>query len=201
MLINQSKYGPLFLLLILIFISCEKEYSYEGGDSLPPTVTLPIDSTFPGDTTHYDPGALMSCSSCKDSPDIAESSWSFKTGNSLLCGTVDTAFILGLERSSFTFFGPSACGGDSGLIFTVYLSPNTLKRDTSNMDATYAVFYYYHTGQPYILTSHSDQSFNLTISSYVHATKMVTGTFRGTGFRDDGRAVSVVSGKFRIRLL
>jgi hypothetical protein len=199
---SGCKYNIAFLFLILLLIvGCEKEYSYEGGTSVPTTPVTPIDSTQSTGSQNPDPGALAPCFSCIASDTLKLSEWSFKTGNSLLCGTVDTAFILDLERSSFTFFGPSSCAGDSGLIFSVYLDPNALKRDTTNLDASYAVFYYYHTNQPYVLTSHADQSFKLTITSYVHSTRVAIGTFSGYGYREDGRAVNVAEGKFKIKLL
>ena len=194
--------GLLFLLLLVVYTtSCEKEYSYEGGNAQPPPITVPVDSTHPADTIHLDPGELPPCISCIESNDIPASSWSFKTGNSLLCGRVDTAIMLSLERNTFTFFGPSACGTDTGLIFTVSLSPNALNRDIENVEASNAVFYYYHTYSPYILTSLFNQPFRLNILSYNHTTKLVTGTFSGSGYRPDGRAVNITDGKFKTKLI
>jgi len=199
---TAKKYGLCFLLLLMLYLAgCEKEYSYEGG-AVPPAVTIqPGDSSLPADSIHLDPGELPNCLSCTDPATLPAWSWSFKTGHSLLCGEVDTAIMLSLERNTFTFFGPATCGTDTGLIFTVSLAPNALDRDIQHITASNAVFYYYHTNAPYILTSQAGQSFRLTIIDYNHSTKLVTGTFNGTGFRGDGRGVTVTDGKFKIRLI
>ncbi len=196
-------YSFLFFVLLLIgFASCEKEYSYEGGATAPTgIIIIPIDTIQSSDTVRLDPGELPPCTSCDTAGDLPAVSWSFKTGNSLLCGRVDTAIMLSLERNTFTFFGPATCGIDTGLIFTVSLGSNFLNKTVENVEATNAVFYYYHTLAPYILVSHFDQSFKLTITSYNHITKVVKGTFSGTGYRQDSRAVIVSDGKFNFKLI
>ncbi len=185
---------------LVAMLSCEKEYSYEGGNSVP-VVIIPVDTTGNEDTVILDPGALPSCAACTGATDIPLSSWSFNTGDSKLCGQVDTAFVLNLERSTFTFFGPSFCGADTGLVFTVSLSGRGFTQDMQNVVAGNAVFYYYNTNRPYILLSHADQSFTFIVSEYSHSTKIATGTFSGTGFRVDGRAVNVTNGKFKFRIV
>ena len=190
-----KKYGPCIysalLLLLLMNVSCQKELYWDSEITALPVDSIPI---------VIDPGALPNCASCLQRDTVNTYTWSFKTGVSQLCGRVDTA-IINVDRSSFTFYGPSSCGSDTGLIFTVYLNPLVLNKDTTNLKAPYATFFYYHTGAPYILLSKTSQTFNFTISSYVHATKIATGTFSGFGYRQDGRAVAVSSGKFKIRLL
>ncbi len=190
----QDKYGSFFcvgfLLLLLTTASCQKELYFDRAAAVLPVDSLP---------TVNDPGSLPGCVSCLQPDSLNPYTWSFKTGASQLCGKVDTA-IISIERSSFTFFGPSNCSRDTGLIFTIFLDPHNLTRDTANLKATYATFYYYNTGAPYILLSKTAQSFNFTISSYVHATRIAIGTFSGFGYRQNGRAVEVTSGKFKIRL-
>ncbi len=190
-----KKYGlyccSAFLLLLLLNVSCQKELYWDRE-----VTALPVDSI----TLVNDPGALPTCVSCLQRDTVNAYTWSFKTGTSQLCGRVDTA-IINIDRNSFTFYGPSSCGRDTGMIFTVYLDPVVLTKDTSNLRASYATFYYYHTGAPYVLLSKTAQSFNFIISSYVHATKIATGVFTGFGYRQDGRAVEVSSGKFKIRLV
>jgi len=203
-MMKRVSYGRFIFSLLMIVCccySCEKEYSYEGGNVPPPGVIFPVDTTSPVDTVATDPGSLPPCAFCIASNDVQESTWSFKAGNSLLCGAVDTAIMLSLERNTFTFFGPSSCGPDTGLIFTVSLGSNSLDRDITNLEAASAIFYYYHTSAPYVLLSHNDQPFRLQITSYVHAEKMLTGTFSGAGFRQDGRAVVVSEGKFKFRII
>lgn len=189
----------LFILILWIACSCEKEYSYEGGYMPPPVVVIPADTTAT-DTVTTDPGALENCSFCNGITDPAPGTWIFKTGAASLCGEVDTAFVLNLERSTFTFFGPSFCGSDSGLVFTITLGGTGLTQDIENLVATNAVFYYYHTGRPYILLSHADQPFHFVITHYSHATRIAAGSFSGTGFRVDGRAVNVTDGKFNFQI-
>ncbi|MFT3681626.1 MAG: hypothetical protein QM791_15250 [Ferruginibacter sp.] len=193
------KYGPLLVTAVVIFfLSCEKEYSYEGGIATPPVI-IDTTNTKP-DTTHQPgPGELPPCKFCNETGEMEDFTWSFKTGYSLLCG-IDTA-IINTERTSFTFFGPSLCAADSGLIFTVYLSPYVLNKDITNLTVSYASFYYYHTGQPYVLSNKTNESFKLTITNYIHSTKTAEGTFSGTGYRQDGRAVAISSGRFKIKLL
>lgn len=189
------------LLMILSITACEKEYSYEGGNVPPTGVIIPVDTAQHLDTVTIDPGSLPPCTFCIASNDIQESTWSFKAGNSLLCGVVDTAIMLSLERNTFTFFGPSSCEADTGLIFTVSLGSNSLDRDITNLAAAGAVFYYYHTNAPYVLVGHNDQPMRLNITSYIHATKILTGTFSGSGFREDGRVVTISEGKFKFRII
>jgi hypothetical protein len=190
-----------YLLLAVFFAACEKEYSYEGGGSPPVVVIPPVDTTHTQDSTILDPGALPNCPSCINTNDIPMGEWSFKTGNSLLCGQVDTAIMLSLERNTFTFYGPATCGADTGIIFTVSLGSNKLDHDLTNITATNAVYYYYHTFGPYVLVSHFDQPFMLIISSYNNTTKEISGTFSGIGYRQDGRAVNVSDGKFKMKII
>ncbi len=196
------RYIKLFFAAAVLYLcnsSCDKDYSYEGGGTVP-VVAMPIDTTNQTDTNTTDPLILPDCSFCFDAVDIPMSSWSFKTGSSLVCGEVDTA-ILNFERNMFTFFGPSACGTDTGLIFSVLLGTFVLNRDYANLVAPTAIFYYYHTNQPFILSSQASQPFRLTITNYSHTTKVAAGTFSGIGFRADGRTVNVTHGKFKITLL
>jgi hypothetical protein len=203
MLKSGFKYFLFIGLAISVFIaSCDKDYSYEGGATLPQPITVPLPvDTLKTDTIVANPGDLPVCKLCIDTGEIKESTWSFKAGNSFICGIIDTAIILNLGRSSLTFFGPAACGSDTGLIFTVHLGANGLNKDLQNIDATNAIFYYYHTGSFNIFSSHADQSFKLTIVNYNHLTKMLIGTFSGTAYRQDGRSVIVTEGKFKLKML
>jgi hypothetical protein len=193
---------PLWLIIIVLLAACSREYSFEQNPSagiIADTIQRG-DTTKPADTVKNTNINFPVCSSCieKNDPDL--STWSFKTGNNFLCGVVDTA-ILNYERTSFTFFGPSFCAGDTGLIFTVYMSPYILKQDTYNFTVPYAVYYYYHTGTPHILSSQTNQPFKLTITSYIHSTRIATGIFSGTAFTVDNKPVTIHSGKFKIKLL
>ena len=189
----------LFVLLQIGFISCEKEYSYEGGN----TAILPIDSLVDSvpvkDSLNHIPPEFSFCAFCNNNNPLKESTWSFKIDTTILCGSVDTAIVLG-NRAAFTFFGPTSCVKDSGIIFTIYLSPYQLNRDTTYYTVPKASFYYYHTLAPFILMNQPAEPFQFVISSYVHATRIATGTFSGVAQRTDGRAVVITDGKFNIKL-
>lgn len=196
MFLRPKKFtGTAWMLIVLLFFltSCEKEYSYENGQVTvrvdPPAVdsNLVIIPEF-----HY-------CSLCDPAKQLQVSEWSFRIDTSVVCGIVDTA-IINFERTAFTFFGPSSCAGDTGLIFTVYLDPFVLDKDTYNFTVPYASFYYYRTGYPNLLANRTDQSFTFTITSYIHATRIATGVFSGTAYRPDARPAVVHTGKFKIQL-
>jgi hypothetical protein len=183
--------------MLLCFAACTKDYSYEGGPGTVPVLPAPPD-------TSSNPGvpnpALQDfdyCAACDSTDALQLSSWSFKIDTSFLCGKVDTA-ILNYDRDAFTFFGPSACGDSTGLIFSVYLGATALDRDFYNFTVPFASFHYYHTTTPYL--NAVDESFKLTITSYIHATGIATGTFSGVGYREDGVPAAIHSGKFIIRL-
>ena len=189
----------LFVLLLIGLASCEKEYSYEGGD----TVILPVDSLVDSipvrDSLNYGLPEFTSCIYCINNNPLKESTWSFKIDTTILCGSIDTAIVLG-SRGAFTFFGPTSCVKDSGIIFTIYLSPYQLTRDTTNYAVPKASFYYYHTLAPFILMNQASEPFHFVISSYVHATRIAVGTFNGVAYRADGRAAVINDGKFNIKL-
>jgi len=184
--------GLFSLLSLLIIMGCAKEYSYEGGDlvevhdSLPPPVVV---NDFPA------------CPFCQTITGTPLSSWSFKKGNTTVCGSIDTAIIT-LERTAFTFFGPSACSVDSGLVITVYLGNESLNRDRTNVTINNIAFYYYDRVTPsYIFMSLPNSPFTGTIDNYDHQAKIASGTFTGNALRSDGSAASITSGKFKVKLL
>jgi hypothetical protein len=182
------------LLLLFSFIpfftSCEKEYSYEGGPT--PIVLNPPGSSTP---------AAWSCPACKDKDVYEELKWSFFNNTSFYCGIIDTA-IATPERNGFTFFGPSSCSADSGMVITVYLQPVVLNRDLYNITTAKVGFYYYdNAGQTHPFITRTDFPFSLTIESYIHQAKLMTGRFGGTVFRPNGEATILSSGKFKVRIL
>ena len=192
--------SPFYVLCLVLavatFISCGKDYSYEGG----PVTILPPPIRDSPPPTPIDPGVLAGCSLCQQQDTANKFYWSFKTGNSQLCGRIDTA-ILNLERNTFTLFGPSVCASDSGLIFSVALGTSYLSSDATNVSAVNAVFYYYKTNAPFVLISRPGQPFQFTINKYTYATKIAIGTFSGFGYRADGRSVEIKSGRFKIKLI
>ena len=179
------------MLLLLIIVSCKKEYSFERGNFSTATDTIHVPviiNDFP------------ICPACITNTITELSQWSFKSGNSVLCGEADTA-IINLERNAFTFFGPSSCSGDTGMVITVYLDTEMLNRDRANLTVKAAFYYYDGITPSYIFMSPANSIFSVTISNYVHQTKIATGTFQGSVIRSNGTGASITSGKFKVKLI
>lgn len=184
----------ILIFIIVLYAGCAKEYSFEGGGTPPPRDTI-INPPPPP------PPSVPVCHACNNIPGTAFPQWRFRSGNWVTCGSADTAIALG-NRTTFTFFGPSACSVDTGMVITVYLNGDTLNRDRQNIQARTAAFYAYERVTPsYIFMSQGSNSFSVTIDRYTHSTGIVTGTFRGTVFRANGAAASIDSGRFTVRLL
>lgn len=192
---KQYYFFVLFLGLQIVLLQttgCKKEYSCEGGckvviqrDSVigPPVIS----PTFPG------------CSSCKAADELVLSKWNFKTGNTFVCGSVDNAGFIG-EGKAFTFFGPSACSIDSGVVFTVYL-PAILDHDVYNETINNVAFYYYdHHATKDIFISMSPKPFTVNIQSFISSTRIMSGSFSGTVFKPNGDTAVISDGKFKIKL-
>ena len=169
---NKQRYGFLvFLVFILIIVQhCTKEYSREGFDtSSPPVDTTVIDTTQP---QQQPPANSVSCIACANSDNFEEGKWSFKLGNTLLCGIIDTA-ITTPDRTAFTFFGPSACSTDTSLIISVYLNNYVLDRNRGTQLIPDVAFYYASLGSiAYPLISRTGIPFSTTINDYNHQTKI-----------------------------
>lgn len=181
-----------FILIVFLQFSCAKEYSFEGGgtpivrDSMPAPIVV---NEFPF------------CPNCVTNTGTILSEWSFKSSNSVLCGKADTA-IINPERNAFTFFGPSSCSPDTGMVVSVYLEGNKLNRDISNLTTNHNAFYYYEKVTPsYIFMNPNGGIFTVTISNYNHQTKIATGTFLGYVNRITGGGTYIESGRFTVKLL
>lgn len=184
----------ILVLFIIIFLGCAKEYSFEGGAMPPPRDTI-INPPPPP------PPAVPVCAACNSNQGSSLPQWKFKAGNWVVCGNADTAIALG-NRTTFTFFGSSACSVDTGMVITVYLNGDTLNRDLQNIQAGSAAFYCYDRVTPsYIFMSQGSITFSVTIDRYTHSTGIVTGTFRGNVLRPSGAAASIDSGRYTVKLL
>lgn len=178
----------LFSFLALFVESCVKEYSYEGG------IVPPID------TTINTPPVPYSCPSCIGTDDFIEGKWSFYNGNNFFCGIIDTA-IAAPQREGFTFFGPSACSLDSGLVMTISTEPAFLNQDIHNSTTTRVGMYYYdNAGQTHPFITQPGFHFSVTIDSYIYQTKIMTGTFSGFVFKPGGQQTSL-TGKFKVKII
>ena len=181
-----------FMQIILLHSTgCKKEYSYEGGDSLiikHDTVIVPVPPApeFPA------------CSSCRESDATEEARWNFKMDNSFFCGVIDTGIITS-DKNAFTFFGPSTCSIDTGLVITAYFEPEKLTSDKHNITTNKVAFYYYQHGAPYIFISERSTNFSITIESFIYATGIATGTFKGGVARANGIITYIKDGKFKVR--
>jgi hypothetical protein len=179
------------VLYVLISFSCSKEYSFEGGGTPPPV-----------DTIHPPPPPQVPvCPACVNVTDPGVDQWSFKSGNWKLCGSADSAIAIG-NRTAFTFFGPSACSADTGMVITVYVNNDTLNSDKHNLLNNRAAFYCYERITPsYIFMSQSSGSFTVDITSYDHASRTVSGTFSGNVLRSNGSGAGIEAGKFKVKIL
>lgn len=182
------------LVSAIILYGCIKEYSYEGGlggsvitDTLQPPVTPPPSPEF------------AICQACNGQDRFEENRWSFKAGNSFVCGIIDTG-IINSERNAFTFFGPSACTMDTSMAVSVYLETDHLNRNHQGLVVRRIAFYFNKFGlSDHLLINRPGTPFSVTINSYDHGTKMTIGTFQGNAFRPDGSALAV-EGKFMVKL-
>lgn len=192
-------YGlAVMLLLPLLWLQttgCAKEYSFEGTD----TTALRRDTIAPPPPP---PGDLVFpvCNLCNATAPMQLGTWNFKIGNSYVCG-VTTDAIITADKNAFTFFGPSACSTDSGMVITIYMEPDKLAGDKHNVTISKVVFFYYdHNATAYVLMSQTGVGFTLTIDDYTESTGIATGTFSGGTFRANGAFVYVKEGRFKIKL-
>ena len=189
--------GVIFILYLQLpgLSGCVKEYSYEGG---PTGNTLPVNDTITIPDTIRPQISFPFCSGCRGMDDFILSKWSFKHDTSLLCGTVTDAVITP-ERNGFTFFGPSACSADTGLVMTVFLNADALNRDRSNITTNLVTFQYYDNTTFSDIFNSGLRSVSFTIDNYVHATGIAKGRFTGTVRTKDSTAAAIADGKFEIK--
>ncbi len=184
------------------FISCTKDYSYEGGSVINDTLpALPSDTTINLDSAIIviPEKGFPFCEICRQTNNSQLSVWDFKYDTSQLCGTVTNAVITP-GRSGFTFFGPSACSKDTGLVITVFLNADSLNSNKTNITSNNVGFEYYdNTTQSDIFVS-GRPLFSLTIATYDHTTGIATGTFSGSARSKAGSLVKIADGNFAIKL-
>ncbi len=173
---------------------CKKDHSYEGG-TIGDTTTIP--PILPPDPVvnkipYY-------CIECVGHDKVEMGRWSFKIDTSLFCGVI-TASPITPERLAFTFFGPSSCSLDSGLIMTVNMNGIALNADKSNVTSNrVAMEYYDNVTGPDMLYSKTITEMSLTIESYIHQTKIASGYFSGTVYDRNDKPVFIKDGKFKIQ--
>lgn len=177
----------LFLMLPVLCLTagCSKEYSYERKpvDSVAISIPVVLESS--------------ACAVCNNT-EIPDLSWRFSIDGVVYCGKTEKAIIT-LERTSFTFFGPSSCSDDSGFVASVYIDNNSLDKDRTNVLARLSCYYYDKVTSSYMFMSQTNRYPQLTIATYDHDTGMTTGTFEGPVVADNGVVKEIKNGKFRIR--
>ncbi len=110
------------------------------------------------------------------------------------------AFLAANSKTDITFFGPSACSVDTGLVMSVFL-PVALDRDRSNITASRAAFYYYDNNSTNdIFDSQPEKPFTVTIESFKISTGIATGTFSGTVFNSNGDTAIVRDGRYKVTI-
>ena len=175
--------------MLLQQFGCAKDYSFEGADTLQNKDTII-------------PAAIINlpgCIGCIETDQLTPGKWSFKIGNTYACGILDNSGFIG-TNTTFTFFGPSACSIDTGIVMTVYL-PIPFNEDRFNVTSRQAAFYYYdHNGTKDIFISHLPGVFTVSVQSYLHATRIATGTFEGTVYKPNGDTSYIKEGRFKVVL-
>jgi hypothetical protein len=191
--------------LLLQNTGCIKEYSFEGASQdIVPRDTIPADTTRTDtlDTIVPPPAIIFpQCDFCKESNQVDLGHWSFKVGDTYLCGTFsDAGFFSGQSKMNFTFFGPSACSEDTGIVVSVYLTV-PLDRDRYGLTTDETAFYYYDHNSPNdILDSRHTATFTVVVQSFINATGIVTGTFSGDVYTVNGDIVHITDGQFKAAL-
>lgn len=197
-MINRNLTYILCFIFILYLLSpiggCKKEYSYEGGN-------VPSDTSIIRDTIVIKDTATSvvfpACISCNSIDTFSASIWSLKVAGVVLCGKVTRA-VVSPDSSGMTFFGPSICSVDSGLIITAFFFDGSLSKDQSNLIAERASLEYYdNTTSSDVLVSKKPNNFSVTIISY-NPQRGMTGTFNGWVVDKKGNVVEVDDGKFGI---
>src|SRR3954462_8932421 len=163
---HLKRYCFFFILFVLVLLllqneGCTKEYSFEGTN----IDTIRTDTT---DTIPSPPPATLSqCALCNPSDSLKLGQWSFKTRDVYMCGTFsNSGFFDGPDKTAFTFFGPSACSDDTGVVVSVYL-PVPLDGDRYDITTTKNAFYYYnHKDTADIFQTHASSVFSVTVQSY-----------------------------------
>lgn len=182
--------------ITLCMSSCKKEYSFEGS-ALNSDTTLLRDTSIIVDTS-ISTIKLVSCKSCSTIDTAAGSFWSFELGKTKLCGGI-TRTVISPDSLGMTFFGPSLCSRDSGLIITAFFLENAFNKNQTNIVASRASLQYYDNITPSdVLVSKRPNVFTLTILNYTQ-TKGFSGVFNGWVIDGLGKLAKVDNGKFIVR--
>ncbi len=195
-LLNITWIVFIFYLPVAGLSGCAKEYSYEGGPTI--DTLIHIDTIPVADTHSASVFGFPYCEGCRNKDDFIAFTWNFKTDTSLLCGGVTNAVITP-ERTGFTFFGPSTCSADTGLVMTVFLNGGALNRDQTNITTNLVTFQYYDNTTFTDIFNSGLRTISFTIDSYIHSTGIAKGRFRGSVRAKNNNVVEIKDGKFVIQ--
>lgn len=190
---THAKAGIAFIALCLLVMAvwlpmagCTKEYSFEAR-----LVDTMANNNAPNPV-------LSSCSLCRSNV-LPDSSWRFTLDGVVYCGKVEQT-VIPLERTLFTFFGPSSCSTDSGFVASVYVDNEPLNSDKTNVHARLTCYYYDKVKPSFLFMSQAGNYLQFIITNYVYQTGIATGTFGGFVFTENGTRKEIKNGQFRLRL-
>ncbi|HMP91237.1 MAG TPA: hypothetical protein PKD90_00055 [Phnomibacter sp.] len=178
-------------LLLILLPSCAKEYSYQAG-----TTVAPWPDTAFGTVSQKI--KIPACSRCDSLMATTPFFWQFTLAGSRLCGPV-TKGLMSTTRTGFTFFGPSACSPDSGLIIEAFFDPVQFTSNQANL-ATRAsnLFYYDNLTNGFAVRSQLPYTLTLFMDSYQHDSRIGEGRFTGILFNTKGDTASIQHGYFKV---
>ncbi len=162
----------------------------------PVIVVAPPDTLQMADTAL----TLPQCLFCKYATSLRKNQWNFRVDTLFFCGAV-TNGVLSPEKNALTFFGPSSCNAQTGLIITAYFDQVTFDADRAGITSTRVTMQYYdNAGGKDIFLSGSGTLFNITINQFEARSATAIGRFNGTVLARNGQVVPITEGNFKIEL-
>jgi hypothetical protein len=192
-------------LVCFLFLSCQKDYSFEG--SLISNPTTPVDTSIFKDTTRIDTTLnFIKCESCDSTLPLKINTWGLKTNKSYICGAVDTAiFNFGNIKNSISFWGQLNCQSDTGFYLVSFFHPSNFDSDRYNLSTQNQSLIlqdhvnYMNSWSGYIFRTDGTtphHTLTVVVDSFISASKLVVGRFYGyTYIRNTGK--TYVDGGFR----
>lgn len=182
----------LVFLLLLSATNCSKDFSFEGG---------PLsDTTSIVDTSSDLDFFIPSCPSCSNANEVKVNSWKFSLNGTVICGVVTRA-IKNAAGTALTFFGPSQCSQDTGVVITAYFTAPGLTENKTPFRAERVGLEYYDKVTPSsIVLALLTTQFSLIIQTYNQQSGEATGIFEGEALTSNGKTIKVTSGKFNIKI-
>ncbi|GAO44944.1 hypothetical protein FPE01S_04_01870 [Flavihumibacter petaseus NBRC 106054] len=109
--------------------------------------------------------------------------------------------VISNDREAMTFFGPTGCTRDSGLIINAYFTETPLKSDGTTIQATWSsAIYYDNIGNTHVFESLPENDFWLIIDVYERNTGKAQGRLGGKAKMLNGEMIPIEGGRFNIRI-